>query len=338
MSSGRGTATRTGRDPGRIDGVRRVPEDLLRRPFTRSEALDLGLTRSMLETRRFERVFPRVYRHRDHVMTHADWVAAARLSLPGEALLTGLTRIQTLGLDDGPWFPLHFVVPDDRHRPRDRIFLHRTRALPPSADGATSVAAAFLAYCSLARVVDAVRIGDWLLHHGHLDPADVTALALAQLWRDGAHEALWVLPHLDGRSRSLPESETRAVLTFAGLPRPEVNAVVPGLGAVVVGDLLFREQRLVVEYEGRHHQLDRSQYTSDIDRYRVLRAGGARYVQVTAEKLARPRSVVGEVYRELVAAGYAGPPPDFGHTWHGLLARVSALVGPRRDRVLENAR
>ncbi len=79
-------------------------------------------------------------------------------------------------------------------------------------------------------------------------------LALAQLWRDGADEALWILDHLDEDARSLPESEARAVLTFAGLPNPEVNkALQLEEDLVVIPDLLYRALGVAVEYAGGSH-------------------------------------------------------------------------------------
>lgn len=161
----------------------------------------------------------------------------------------------------------------------------------------------------------------------------MAALALSALWRDGAHEAVWVLDHLDGRSRSLKESETRGVLVFSGLGTPEVNVMVPvGEDITVIGDLVHRRWGLVVEYEGVQHQEDRAQYGSDIERYALLRAAGVGYVQATHEKLQDARTMVGETFRALLARGYDGPPPEFGERWQLLVATVSAAVGPRRDR------
>ena len=218
------------------------------------------------------------------------------------------------------------------------IFLHRTVELPPTDDVGVVPAAAFVAYCARARVVDAVKVGDWLLRNGHVSAGAVRDLALAAPWRDGAHEAIWVLDHLHAGSRSLKESETRAVLSFAGLPTPEVNRAVDVRENVeVVGDLVYRDQGLVVEYEGRHHQEDRAQYASDLDRYALLRAAGVPYVQVTNEKLQHPKTVVGEVYRALLARGYTGPPPTFGEHWRQLFLPISLAVGPRRDRIAGRA-
>ena len=158
----------------------------------------------------------------------------------------------------------------------------------------------------------------------------LTELATAEPWRDGAKEALWVIPHLDHRSASLPESEMRALIGFAGLPRPESNqALELGGDRTAIGDLLFRDPLLLIEYEGTHHQEERSQYTSDIDRFEVVRRHGIPYLQVTKERIRRPKRLVTAVHTELVRLGYDGPAPEFSERWRSLFARPRADVRPQ---------
>ncbi|GAA4706113.1 hypothetical protein [Nocardioides conyzicola] len=315
-----------------------IPPRLQHGPFTRTDALSAGITSRMLQGRRFVRIHHGVWRHADHEMTADDWISAARLALPEGARLTGITRLQQLGLDFGPRRPIRFVVQGDLHLDLDGVFLHRTKRLPPTDQVGVTVAAAYLSYCAHARVIDAIKVGDWLLHHGHTDAAAIRALALSGLWRHGADEALWILEHLDGRSRSFKESELRPILTFAGLANPEVNVAVPvGEEVTLIGDLVYAAWRTVVEYEGSHHQEDREQYNADLDRYALFRSGDQQYVQVTKERIARPKILVGEVYRTLLKGGYDGPPPTFGTQWELLFGSVSAAVGPRRDRIRRSA-
>ena len=273
-------------------------------------------------------------------MSHEDQVEAARLALPKDARITGITRIQALGLDFGPRQPVRFVVARDLHLDLEGVFLHRTVRLPPLDDVGVAPMAAYVSYCSLARTIDAIKVGDWLLHHGNLDWNELHAFCLEQRWRAGADECLWVMSHLDGDARSLPESEMRAILDFAGLEGAEVNVgAVAADDATRIGDLVFRTWGVVVEYEGEHHQVDRAQYVKDIDRYASLRRAVVPYVQVTKEKLARPRRMVLDVHHELLAQGYDGPRPEFGERWQRLFARLSNIaaeerrcmsVGPRR--------
>lgn len=318
--------------------MREIPDDLLTTPFTRRQALDLGISKKMLAGSRFVRVHPRVWRHRDHQMTWDDEIMAARLALPDDARLTHVTRIQVLGLDFGPRRPLHFVVQGELHLALDGIFLHRTKQIAPSDEMAVSPAAAYLAYCSTARLIDAIVVGDWLLHRGHITTEEIVMLTLAAPWRDGADESLYVLESLDGRSRSVKESETRAILDAAGLPTPQVNHPVDlGDDATALGDLVYVEHGLVVEVQGGHHQRDRGQYVADIERFALFRAHGVPYLEVTKEALCRPKTLVGTVYRMLLDLGYDGAAPTFGDRWTALFRPVRELLPPRRARLRELA-
>jgi hypothetical protein len=112
-----------------------------------------------------------------------------------------------------------------------------------------------------------------------------------------------------------------------------VNAPVPvGEDVEVIGDLWYARWRTLVEYEGKHHQEHRAQYHSDLERYALLRKADVRYVQATQEKLERARTLVGEVFRELVAGGYAGPPPQFEQRWRLLFSPLRSAVGSRSAR------
>ena len=318
--------------------VREIPETLLTRPFTRDQARELGVSKAMLAGRRFVRIHPRVWRHRDHVMSWWDEVQAGVLALPATARLTHVTRIQQLGLEFGPRRPLHFVVEGELHLALDGIFLHRTKGLAPTDDIGVVPSAAFVAYCSTARLIDAIIVGDWLLRQDHMTVPQLVALALAAPWRDGADEALFVLEWLDGRSRSPKESELRAILRASGLPRAEPNRPIDLHGdATAIGDLVYVHFGLVVEFEGGHHQEDRAQYVADIERFSLLRDHGVPYLQVTRESLARPRTLVGTVYRKLLALGYDGPAPEFGVGWRSLYRPVRELLPPRRTRLRELA-
>ena len=315
--------------------MRAIPRQLQDRPFTQVQARQAGVSARMLMGKRFVRLFPRVYRYVEREMSFHDWIVAARLALPEDARLTGISRIQQAGCDYGPRWPLRFVVARDHHIVIKGVFLHRTVQMPPNDDEGVTLAAAYLAYCKRARVIDAIKVGDWLLRNG-VTKADVRNLGLSQPWRDGAVEALWMLEHLDERSRSLPESEVRSILKFAGLEQPEVNrAIELEDGLVVTPDLLYRQSGVVVEYEGAQHQEDRRQYLGDLDRYAAYRCHGVPYVQVTKERVQHPQTLCGVIYRELVGAGYEGPPPVFGERWSMLFGSVSNAVGPpeRRSRV-----
>ncbi|MFC5675950.1 hypothetical protein ACFPQ8_00990, partial [Aeromicrobium endophyticum] len=296
-----------------------LPVHLLDRPFTTYEARAAGIGEKVLRGRRFTRLFPRVWVATAHVMTDLDWIAAAALAVPARAQLSHITRIQALGLAAGRLRPFHFTVAGDLHIALDDIFVHRTEVLPPLDDGGVTPASAFVQVCSSARLIDAVKIGDWLLHYRYMTTVELAELARRDAWRPGAAQVRRVLPLLDAASRSPKESETRMLLVLAGLPAPEVNVdlVINGrwLGCV---DLLYRLWMLVLEYEGRQHAESREQFARDIARYAGFRDEGVAYLQITNQMLSRPRAMVGRVYGLLAERGYDGPPPVFADRWQSL--------------------
>jgi hypothetical protein len=306
-----------------------VPAELRSRPFTRAEALAAGITPRVLEGVQFVRLHHEVYRHRDHRPCFDDEVRAARLALPEGARTTGITRIQELGLDTGPRAPLHFVVEGDHHVALPGVFLHRTSLMPPEDGVGVRAEAAFVAYCAEGRTVDAIKVGSVLLYREIMDMAALLKLVRGQPWRHGCAQARSLTEHLDARCRSLPEAELLALVRFAGMPEPEVNApVVLPDGSGVTPDFWYAAWRRAVEYEGSQHQEDRAQYTADIDRYAAFRRAGIDYELITKEVLRAPRVTIGRIHRLLVAAGYDGSEPHFGELWRTLFRPLSDVVGP----------
>jgi len=95
------------------------------------------------------------------------------------------------------------------------------------------------------------------------------------------------------RAGSESPMETRARLAFAsgGLPEPELNAQVYAEEGTFIArvDFLWREARVIVEYEGDHHRTDRTQWENDIARVRLLEALGWKVIRITASDLREPR-------------------------------------------------
>lgn len=270
-------------------------------------------------------------------MTSDDWRAAASLAMPEGAQLSHVSRLQQLGLDVHDARPVHFTMAGDRHIAMDGVVLHRTEVLPPLDDIGVTPAAAFVQYCATARLIDAICAGDWLAHRRHLSIIEVAELARRDLWRPGARQALRVLRHLDAGARSLPESEIRALMIFAGLPVPEVNVRLEVDGELLgIVDLLVRVVMLAVEYEGRQHAEDVRQFNRDIVRYAGFRRHGLEYLQITHEMRTRPRSLVMRVHARMVELGYDGRAPVFGPRWEQLFAPVRTGAVPQSSVRNEN--
>jgi hypothetical protein len=319
---------------GRCDGCMfSVPDDFRSHPSARAEALCGGISRGVLQGPQFRRLYESVYCHVDHVPTFADRLMAARLALPDGACSTGITRLQELGIDHGPRHPLHFVVEGDLHLVIDGIYLHRTVKLPPHGELGVTAAAAYVAYCAEARVLDAIKVGCELLRLGLMDRHDLDQLLSEERWRRGVSEVTYVLRYLTDRCRSMPEAELLAYVVAARLAPPQVNEEVEiAHGVRVTPDLWFSAQRAAAEYEGSHHQEDRAQYNADIDRYGAYRRHDVAYELITKERLRTPRTAVRALHAMLLSRGYQGPPPEFGPEWDALFMRLSEVVRPRAPR------
>ncbi|MGR0221059.1 hypothetical protein [Agromyces sp. ZXT2-6] len=93
-------------------------------------------------------------------------------------------------------------------------------------------------------------------------------------------------PHLRPGSASPRETQLRvAVLAApAGFPEPECNGeIVLGSGSRTHGDLVFREYRVVLEYEGDQHRTDVRRWRRDIDRLNDLAKAGWLVIRIHAE-------------------------------------------------------
>lgn len=99
------------------------------------------------------------------------------------------------------------------------------------------------------------------------------------------------------------ESLLRFELVAGGLPEPEVNVDILDRAGRFLGrgDLVYRRQRVVVEYDGWYHERDARQRRKDILRRERLEAAGWRVIVVTALDMHAPKDVVARVAAALTA-------------------------------------
>ena len=90
-----------------------------------------------------------------------------------------------------------------------------------------------------------------------------------------------------------------ALIDGAGIPRPEINALVEGFEV----DAVWRDARLVVELDGRETHGTALAFERDRERDRALQVAGWRPVRITYRQMRdSPRAVIDDV-RRLRAAG-----------------------------------
>lgn len=94
------------------------------------------------------------------------------------------------------------------------------------------------------------------------------------------------LPQVRAGVESPKETETRLLLTSAGLPEPVVQHEVRTSGILVARvDLAYPELRIAFEYEGDGHRTDRAQWRRDIRRQRDLDDLGWIVIRLTQDDL-----------------------------------------------------
>jgi len=144
--------------------------------------------------------------------------------------------------------------------------------------------------------IDAI-LGTW--HSGPLASPEVIGELLQAAHRvpglDTLREAYALARPRVGSPR---ETVVRLEIIAAGLPEPEVNGAIdlPGRGTIHP-DLVFREPRVVVEYEGSGHRTSREQWAYDLARYDDLEACGWRVIRISAGD--RPEDYIPRIVRAL---------------------------------------
>jgi hypothetical protein len=184
----------------------------------------------------------------------------------------------------------------------------------PLSDAVTT----WLALAPLLDVDDLVAIADHIvLEPVVLDPRDPRPYAsMGELVRRvegfhgrGARKAASAVRHVRCGAESRPETLLRLLLVRAGLPEPEVNVDVHDATGAFLGraDLVFREWRVIVEYDGEQHHTSSWQYERDETRIEDFALAGFRVVRVRKGTLfGRPDMVVSRVLHTLRDAGWRG--------------------------------
>lgn len=234
--------------------------------------------------------------------TRCHEVALAVLEvLPAHCVLSHVTAARLHGLPLPsmwtPHEPVHVSVEPPLTPPRRRgVKGHRVRGLTVAEVGETRCTSLAQTWAQMAVVLgeaDHVALTDAVL--GRRCPVEglVTPDLLASRLRAGSKgnsRALRALAQADAGAASAPESRLRLLVLTWGVPAPAVNAPVLDVDGqwLATGDLVWRDQRVVLEYEGDHHRTDRRQWQHDISRTRLLEAAGWAVIRATARDLRRP--------------------------------------------------
>lgn len=94
------------------------------------------------------------------------------------------------------------------------------------------------------------------------------------------------------------ETFVRLLIVRAGLPEPEPNgSIALSSGRRTRGDLVFRREKVLLEYDGEHHVLDPTQWAIDVDRLNDFAQDDWRVIRIT--KRTPPAEIVARTRRAL---------------------------------------
>jgi hypothetical protein len=264
--------------------------------FLGSHAVADGLfTRRQLASVLFRRVLHNVYVGAGVVHDHALKSRAAALLMPPEAAIGGRSAAAWFGAPFSSLVdPVLVVVPRGCHWTGPRgVQVHRTDLRPDdvwtSDEGVrlTTVRRTAWDIATTDPVTTAVALIDGMLRDARPNEGELTEAVLALEFATrrgqwGSRKAQFVLPLVDGRAMSPPESRVRVACHLAGLPHPVPQLEVYEHG-VFLGqvDLAWPEAKLVVEYEGAYH-FDELQIARDDARYEALVAAGWRVIRLSS--------------------------------------------------------
>lgn len=307
-----------------------IPAAIRVRPFTLAKARACGIDRHVLAGSRFRRMFAGVYVCADVPLNLNVWLDAALLIAPPDSIATGLTGLRCHDVDIGPRWPLHLATTSSARVRRPKLRITRVKELSPRDGRLATSAHCFVVACANIDLVDAVTIGDWLLHRG--TSRIVLDDAVAASHGRGVVLARRAMTLVRERVESPRETYVRLMLVLAGLPEPRCN---PNLGSSIAfigrADLTYIAYRLIVEYDGRFHIEEEENWDDDLDRIDDFADAEWAHIRVTARRLRRPRATVMRIYRRLVQRGYDGPAPSFDDEWISLFETCTAAQRARES-------
>jgi hypothetical protein len=165
-------------------------------------------------------------------------------------------------------------------------------------------------WCDLASVLtigDLVAVGDYFIHWRlpHTSRNELARVGERYAGKRGNRMIVAGLPLLDDRAESRPESRLRVILVLAGIPTMRANHVLVDTetGKNVRTDLLSKDYRTVLEYQGDYHRTA-AQWRKDMTRRARLEADGWAVMELNADDLEDPEELVARVRTLLRRQGW----------------------------------
>jgi hypothetical protein len=259
-----------------------------KRPFTRADAVQAGVSDRVLRTSRYRRIFRGVYISADVSPSEHERMAGALALHPEGAWLSHRTAAAWCGVAVPESSLVHISVrraKDRRWQPgiKPHVAPPATRSRDWKGMPVSEPVRLFVELASILDLVDLVVAGDSLVKVFRITAAELRAglAKTSDYWSPGARYAAGFVRD---RVRSPMETRVRLLLVLAGLPEPTVNHPVRSEdGDVVVEfDLAYPAHRIAIEYHGTHHRDDPTTWERDLRRAELVDALDWHVVNVTA--------------------------------------------------------
>ncbi|WP_328309533.1 DUF559 domain-containing protein [Actinomycetospora sp. NBC_00405] len=224
---------------------------------------------------------PRVYQVAEHDETPRSRAVAALLSLGPDATLVDTSAAWWWGLHDtAPGRPRAAVPPGRRPRPRDDVAVSR-RVIDPldrTRVGGVAVTTRALTVLDAATVLgleEGARVADRALQRGSVSLESLRDTHTRTAGRRGAVLGAALIALADGGARSWEERALHGGLDRAGITGWSANTeiILPGYGRAL-GDVVFEEERVIVEVDGWAYHRDLRAFLVDGPRQSALAAEG----------------------------------------------------------------
>ena len=304
--------------------TRTVPPRLATEPFTAAQARDAGITADILRGPSYRRLFRGVYVAVHVELTFRVWLQAVLLVAPTDAVLSHVTALRVYGFavrGDGSF---HVSTRTTTHSRHPGVTTHRRIGLIPhdrwSHLPVTSPDRTIVDIATKVTWIELIQTAEFMIHQGFTTLDQLAEFALTQ-HLDGVLRTRRALALIREGVESPMETLLRLMIVFARLPEPACNVDIrDDEGRFLArGDLVYERWKVLVEYDGWHHERDARQRQRDRERREELEAAGWRLIVVTSADLRDKREVVHRVHRAIRARGYDGE-PHFSALWDRLFA------------------
>jgi hypothetical protein len=300
-----------------------LPADLKDVPFTTATARRHGVGRGVLAGRRCRQLFRGVWISADVPITFRVLLSAALLALPRQVVVSHTSAMRLYGLEPrtGRHRRLEFSTTRSHVTRHLGIVLHRRqrRISTIELDGftVTGPERTFVDCAGRLTFVELVQLGDWLIHTGRTSFDALTAYALDRHLH-GVRRARRAVAYVRANVESPMETIIRLMLVFARLPEPACNVVLLDAEGRFLGrgDLVLDRWKVLIEYDGWHHERSAAQRRQDIRRRERIEASGWIVIVITSGDLRHASEIPWRVHRAIAARGYSGRSPRMNVMWH----------------------